>query len=818
MRMENIKMTTRIHNKTKNTLHYIVTHKSMLYGLFTFILVMSILMMPLMSVNAAKDNKTKIVKKNKDFKVSAEYGMGGYVLYDIPMQAVVTIESSKDFSGILQIMGDVDFGETVSAYGKRITLAAGEAKTFKLAAKPPTSTGVVRLIILNDKEKPVYEEQTTIEMSGSGDNALLGVLSDDYAGLGYLNGISYSISVSNEYETVSTMEFNKDSFPDNAQLLKSLNYLVIDNFDTSTLSEKQFNALKQWVADGGILILSLGSHYQNVLSGFKDDFVSGTIKDLNKKNLKWNDAEQEYAIDGVDCIDFELNDGVEMTMHTDSRTTFRRSYGLGKVVVLSYSLSMEPFANWQDRKNIVTMLLEETNDNASISVARDRANNLNNYLLGLVSIAENAKKPSALLYGLLLAVYVVFVGPVLYLILKKKNNREKIWMAIPIASLVFTGIIYCTSFLYRVNKPLFNSLTLIQASEGGAKETVYSELVCPSAKRYDIKMNNEYTGFQNSYNQYDYSVFGNNNKSKDWLYDTMFLENGTDNELIFNSDSAFDKFDFSVSRVLKDGVGDVTLDIECDWNYIRGSITNNTVYDLLDVVVTYEGMVYQAGDMKKGETVEIDETKIINSTGYGTFDNVTNPSGYSDTGKLYQIDSAMIQSIDVENYNHGYVWGTVEAYKPEVVDTQQAKTSGMAIIFDSYYKEKSSGVTGSYSSIAPMIVDSQGDYDYETGLIYGNEAILTYSFEGYGDINTLKPMTEGYGGTDNVNQIADCYAMNTDSGEYEPVFENGAELSGGELNKYLSHGVLILKFSKPDNSQNGGYYDYVIPRIAAFSK
>ena len=177
-------MTTRIHNKTKNTLHYIVTHKSMLYGLFTFILVMSILMMPLMSVNAAKDNKPKIVKKNKDFTVSAEYGMGGYVLYDIPMQAVVTIESSKDFSGILQIMGDVDSGETVSAYGKRITLAAGEAKTFKLAAKPPTSTGVVRLIILNDKEKPVYEEQTTIEMSGSGDNALLGVLCDDYAGLG----------------------------------------------------------------------------------------------------------------------------------------------------------------------------------------------------------------------------------------------------------------------------------------------------------------------------------------------------------------------------------------------------------------------------------------------------------------------------------------------------------------------------------------------------------------------------------------------------------------------------------------------------------
>lgn len=807
-------MITHLFNKLKTISHNIYVHKPTVIGLCTLLLIISLALTTELDVNAAKDRNTKIVKKNNDFKVSAEYGIGGFIEYEHTMQATVTIESSKDFTGILQIVGDTDSGEVVTAYGKRISIAAGESKTYRLAVKPPTSSGIVRLIILNEKEKPVYEEKTTVEMTGTGQNSLLGVLSDDYSGVGYINGVSYNISGSTDYQAISTMEFNKDSFPEDAQILDIMNYLVIDNFDTSTLSKKQYDALKQWVADGGILILSLGSHYQNVLSAFNDDFVSGTLGDIGKRNLTWSNNEKDYSLNDVECIDFNLNDGIEMSVHTSDKTAWKKSYGLGEVVVLSYSISMEPFSSWHERKDVAAMLIGEINENSSSSVARANFSSMFGTLLGLASISENTKRPSTILYGILLSIYVVFVGPILYLILKKKKVREKIWYFIPVVSLVFTGIIYCTSFIYRVNKPLFNSFTLIQASDGGAKETVYSEVVCPSAKRYDFKINENYNGFKNEFYQYDYGLFGNS-KSKDGQYDTMYLDNGTDSEIILNSDSAFDKFDFAMSRVLDEGVGDFTLDIECDWNGISGKITNNTAYDLRDVVLTYESMIFQAGDMKKGETVEIDSSKIVTSSGYGTFDIVNVSSNSPDKERLYRIDNALEEVIDISNYNHGYVWGTVESYKSEMISDSQVKSSGMAVIINSYYHEKVNGSGNAYSSIVPMIVDSQGDYDSGTGSLYGNDATITYSFEGYGEIDTLTPVLEVGYGEENNTYFASCEAMNVDTGQFEPVFVDGAELSGEELKKYLSHGVLILRFSKPNGD---GYQEYLIPRIAAFGK
>lgn len=764
----------------------------------------------------AAGSDTKITKKNDDFKVSAEYGLGGYACYECPMQATVTIESSKNFSGILQIMYDEEYGGVITAYGKKITLAAGESKTYKMAVAPPTSAGGVKLAILNDREKPVYEEKTTVELTGLGEKVITGVLSDDYAGVGYINGFSLSDSYTNSYHVINTLELTKDTFPDNAQVLTMMDYLVIDNFDTSTLSEKQYEALKQWTAEGGTLILSLGSHYQNVLSGFKDDFVSGTIGDIKKRNLTWNTIEQEVSMQNVECIDFELGDGEIMSAYTADGSAWKKNYGMGGVAVLSYSLSMEPFASSTWKKNVAAAIFEEASNNIDLDARREKINDMFNTGSRLATVAESVKRPSSLLYGLLLLFYVVFVGPILYLILKKKNKREIVWIAIPITSLVFTGIIYCTSFIYRINKPLLNSFTIIRSSENSAEETVYSEVVCPSAKKYTFKINGDYSGFRNQYYQYDYSFFGNGSDSKEANYDYMYLDNGGENEVILNSDSNFDKFDFSMTRVLNEGVGEISCDLDCNINSFTGTITNNTVYDLSDVIVTYENLFYLAGDIKKGETVNVDSTKIVSSTGYGAVDSLYNYVSTADERyKLYQVNSQIENSmVDITKYNQVNVWGTVLSYKPDLMNDLQVKASGMAVIFDSFYLERSDISGNYYSSISPMIVDYQGDFDSTSGMMYGSEVTVTYSFDDYGNVVALELNKDilTYG------TYADCEALNTDTGQYEPIFLNSNELSGAELSKYLSHGLLQLRFINPEYNYNTGYSEYYVPRIAAIAE
>lgn len=778
----------------------------------TLILLLAAAFIPGEKVAAA--NETKIVKKNDKFTVTAEYGLNGMAYYDSPLQAVVTVESKENFNGVLRIISDTDSSQLVAGYGKRITLAAGEAKTYKMTVNTPSGLGEVHLAIMNENDKVLYEEKTFLNVTSSGGYSQVGVLSDDYSGVGYFNGVSVQYTGSGSSST-STIEFTGDSFPEDWQVLKMVNYLVIDNFDTSSLSEKQYDALKRWVNNGGVLILSLGSHYQNVLSGFKDDFVSGSLGAISKKTLTWNTTEETLTLNDVECMSFSLDDGEEFADFSTDKTAYVKKVGLGNVVVLSYSLSMEPMSTFTRRNEVASMLLSSSASSVTENIMLNGGyDNKTTMGMDLISISENIRKPSTVLYGLLLTLYVVLVGPLLYLILKKTNKREKIWIAIPVVAFVFTGIIYLTSFIYRINKPLLNTFSLISADEEGASETVYSSVVCPSAKKYTLKLNDTYDEVRYNYNQYDYSMFGNNTSAEEGKYDYMLMDNGTDREMILNSSSAFKSFGFTAGRVADEGVGHFTLNLDCKTSGFSGTVTNDTAYDLTDVVVNYETHLYLVGDLKKGETATIDEGNLIQTQGYGTFDNLySGTAAGSISYQQYRIDSNIESYIlSVSEYCTGHVWGTIGSYKPDLMDDSQIKQSGLAVIIDDFYQEYSDVSGAFYPDISNMLIDSQGEFDSSNGYMYdqGGTVTATYSFTGFGDIDTLMLnnaiLDDG--------EYAEVYAFNVDTGNFEKIFDGTDTLSGTELAKYMSHGIIQLRYEQSGNA----YQSYYIPRISASGK
>ena len=84
-------------------------------------------------------------------------------------------------------------------------------------------------------------------------------------------------------------------------------------------------------------------------------------------------------------------------------------------------------------------------------------------------------------------------------------------------------------------------------------------------------------------------------------------------------------------------------------------------------------------------------------------------------------------------------------------------------------------------------------------------------FDGYGEIASLEAFFD-----DNVNvngKFASCEAYNADRGCFEPVFEASNVISGEELSKYLSHGILKLKYYVQRGADD--YDEYYVPRIAA---
>ncbi|MBR1866560.1 MAG: hypothetical protein IJ801_08645 [Lachnospiraceae bacterium] len=772
-------------------------------------------------------NMTKKVKKeNQDFKVSVTYGIDGLVVYDSPALVQIRLESSRNFTGTIQLIPVMYYGRKTVAYGQDIALSAGEAKTFYFVPSAVGNTGEVTVQIVDEKDKIVYAEQDTVEVIGMGENGLAGILSDDYSALNYLDATT--LQLSNDQVEVSIVELSPDDLQVDSSSISILNYILIDNFDTAKLSDEQYMILKDWVNKGGVLILSLGANYQNVLHRFSDDFITGTFGNLKKQELRWEvtsdmTTEQDgqegiLTLPEVDVVPLSVTDAMELGTFSQDQTAYKKRSGAGTVVVLSYALGMEPMTSFQERKKVAEMLLKAAiidkaqgmNGNGIQSNMMDMSDGAE-----LAKLADQTRKPSVLLYGGLLFCYVILVGPVLYLVLKTMKKREKIWIAIPAMSCAFTVLIYLTGFLYRVRVPIVNTFSLLHLQEGMMEEQVYTSVTCPEAKDYVMTLKKDYTGFKNDTYSYDYDMFSSYRGADgtEGTYDYMIKTQNDGMEVLFHTKEAFAENSFMVSRITDNPIGMVTCDLHCYTDGFEGTITNNTNYDLVNVVVNFETCLYQAGDLKKGGQVTIDRSKLIKTVGYGTFSGLYNSYNTINTNRevyrKFRVDSIMEEDLaNAENYNTGCVWAMIDAYEPQLSDSKNLQQNGHAVIYQTFSAayEDIEGVY--YPNLSQMIVATQGDYDKTDATIYDSEATITYSFENFPGITTLE--NEAYGQTPSSYGVyADVYAYNADSGAYEQIFGQDSTLSGADLQKYINGNILILQYRT-----NSGETCY-LPRISA---
>ena len=760
--------------------------------------------------------KKKVTKKNTDVLMETFCGIDGFAAYDNPVPISITVTYNKDFTGSIRMIPVMENGKKVAAYGEDISLAKGEAKTFSFTPSALGSNGKIEIELLDENEKVIYAETDTVSLNSIGTNVVMGILSDDYSGLNYFDGVP---AVFNGYQgVVNTLKLTNTSFPEGKDALSILNYILIDNYDTANLSDEQYEALKGWVSDGGVLILSLGSNYQNVLHKFSDEFVSGTLGNLNKKQITWEIEGQELSLDDVDSMEFVLDGGTELENFSVEKTAYKKEIGLGAVVVLSYDLGMEPMASYKNRKAVATYLISESSVLEVVNKLTGNVYFTNGVYSGsnIAKMMNNMKKPSALIYGLILVIYIVLAGPILYLILKNKGKREKMWIAIPLVSLLFTIIIYATGFIYRVDKPIIDTFSVISIDNNGKAESVYMNITCPKAKQYRFSLNDEYKNIKYDIENFSYSILETTEQNSD-AFDFMIKKKNGGTELITNNESTFDETSFLVSKTGENDMGTLDMSLHFYTDGFDGTVTNNTNYDLENVVVNFENRYYRAGNLKKGETVTLDKTKIIEGYSYETFDYLyrSDPKLYRDSNlyKNYQIDNFMEMTyVDSSAYKQGCIWARIGEHKPEVIDKKSGKTSGEAVIFMTFSGDYED-ISGEYCpDISKLMMSSDGDYDQSDGMIYSNSITLTYSLE---DCNTITELiNQSYNKTPtNYAQAsyADVYAYNPSNGAYEQIFKGSDTLSGIALKKYIVNDILILKFERGATSTDTVF----MPKIAA---
>jgi hypothetical protein len=363
-------------------------------------------------------------------------------------------------------------------FQRAIDLPRGSSKryTLEVFSRGFARNGQLRVIESNNA---LVEQNVSIEPVDP-DRFLVAVVSVDPALLSSLT----ALQVVGTNGTV-VRNITPDGLPERMAALRGVNAIFLHEVDTGALSAQQRASLGLWVSLGGQLVLSGGLGGEQVLAGIQDLAPVRAAGGVAERDLG---ALQEVARQAIP-------QGVTRAPTTNvtplagsepippgAPLLYRWGYGVGTVTFSTFDIAAlrgwvgEP-ALWSEVLLPVTLFVP------GVSARLNQTSLLQNVLqlpaLGL---------PSAGVLAAFLLGYILVIGPLNYLALRRFGRPEWAWLTIPLAVLLFAGGLYIVGFGGRGGQSQLNQVAIVQGSEArpDGLATAYVGLFSPRRASYSI--------------------------------------------------------------------------------------------------------------------------------------------------------------------------------------------------------------------------------------------------------------------------------------------------------------------------------------------
>lgn len=275
--------------------------------------------------------------------------------------------------------------------------------------------------------------------------------------------------------------------PETAVAWNALDVLIFNDIDTGVMSNAQLDALTAWVHTGGQLVVTGGPGWQKTTAALADLLPvsitgSESIDDLPALSRT---VGEPFRDPGPYLVTTSSLRGGELLYYEDNLPLLAaQSLGRGTVYFMALDPQLAPLLDW-DGSEIVWGTIAggvPTLPPWGLPVQ-------NSYAAGTaVTSLPSLALPSAWQLILFLLVYAILIGPVNYLVLKRRNQLEKAWVTIPVLIVIFSGVAYVTGFQLRGNDVLINQMSIAYSRADSDQARVQSllGLYSPRRSNYDL--------------------------------------------------------------------------------------------------------------------------------------------------------------------------------------------------------------------------------------------------------------------------------------------------------------------------------------------
>lgn len=499
-------------------------------------------------------------------------------------------------------------GSGAVVYSVPVPLPTGARKRVPLYVLPNSFSRELEVQLTADGEllgSSVLTVQPQMNIS-----YVVGILAPERGAAALISGIT----LPGQFRPIVLVDLAARDLPEKPEGLRSFDAVLINDYDTSALSQEQRAALQNWVQSGGRLIVGGGAGAQKSLSGLPGELSLISPDSL----LELADVSALSAFANTDAIRVPgpflaaigpQNAGATLIQQNEVPLLQEAQVGSGKVNYISLDLAGSPFDAWSGATAFWQTLLSPgaaypTWLAPDVPQRQMIADQMNYALTSLPAL----DLPSVRGLAVLLTIYVLLVGPVNYIVLRAIKRLQLAWITIPALTILFSAGTFAIGFALRGNDVILNKIAMIEVQpDGSGKAATFFGLFSPAQRAYEVQVPG--SGLLSAINTYYDPWTGGPATSGEITFvqgDPALVQGLAVNQWsmqAFQSESTWQ------------GFGSIAADLQVSEKGLNGVVTNNTRQTLKDAMLVLGTRYARIGDLSPGEMQPV-ELPMPEETGF----------------------------------------------------------------------------------------------------------------------------------------------------------------------------------------------------------
>jgi hypothetical protein len=283
-----------------------------------------------------------------------------------------------------------------------------------------------------------------------------------------------------------TVALDITDLPERVEAWSTLDRLVWQDVDADRLSAEQQAAMRGWIAGGGRLVIVGGTTGPGTLNGFPDALLPyrpTATMDIAPSTLSAILGQVPDGATDIPALAGDLLGGRALATSGGRVVAGERPYGSGSVTLIGF----DPTVGWLGDSDASDALWRRALPARGIGgpVIGD-----DSQIISAVSqLPSLALPPIGGLVGLLGA-YILLIGPVNYIVLRRLDRREWAWLTMPVLIVAFAAGAYGFGSLLRGSELIVNEVAIVRGAPGATDGTaqVYLGVFSPSRGTYQLRV------------------------------------------------------------------------------------------------------------------------------------------------------------------------------------------------------------------------------------------------------------------------------------------------------------------------------------------